>query len=633
MDITMHNNLNHGFQCLRSCVTEVGRLMKMDLIKKIIVVTFLPILLFAANTVEASLTITGDSNNMSDFSIEYLYDEDNSKTIEEIARTPFAQEIPSQFALGYRSGSAWFKITLHNQGANDRFVLYFTEPFWTTLDLYSYEDGQWRVYKNGLAAPLQTRDIYDANPSFPLQIAPQHTVTYYVRGTTVSSHIGEFQLYLEKEFYRAGRVKITDAFNIYSGVLFFTMLLTGLLYFTMRERLYLYYTAYVMSFIIWISTQSGIYLYMGIPGWHNALHAIGTLLVFFLILFSRDLLKLKQYVPLLNKLFTISAAIVLLSGLGIVLDIQQINLFFNIFSSFFFMILLVAAVKAWRHNYFIGAGYYLIALIIYLPTMAMMTLTYNGLISNIDPTRYAFTLGSFVEILFFSFILLNKFLNLKNQKVKIQKELMREKDTHTQNLEHEVTKRTSELNEANKQLLQQTKELEKIKKQLSIDASTDPLSALSNRRYFLDNAIIAFNQARELSQPMSLLMIDIDRFKGINDNFGHDAGDKAIIACADTLKAHANKTDIVSRYGGEEFVILMPDSTLGDALLRAERIRTDIEQHPVCSIDDKNIFLTVSVGVTQINPEEDHSIDDMLKRADKALYAAKDKGRNNVVNL
>jgi diguanylate cyclase (GGDEF)-like protein len=129
------------------------------------------------------------------------------------------------------------------------------------------------------------------------------------------------------------------------------------------------------------------------------------------------------------------------------------------------------------------------------------------------------------------------------------------------------------------------------------------------------------------------MMVDIDRFKGINDNFGHDSGDKAIVSCADILTAHAKEGDIVSRYGGEEFVILLSGSTLGEALLRAERIRNDIEQNPVCSFEGKHVFLTVSIGVTQIDPEEDKTMDDVLKRADKALYAAKDKGRNNVVNL
>ncbi|MDH3343547.1 MAG: sensor domain-containing diguanylate cyclase, partial [Gammaproteobacteria bacterium] len=590
-------------------------------------------LLLTGNASAAVLDVTDASKVNSDFIIEYLYDENSSMTIEEVDGTVFSQELSNQFAQGYRSGAAWFKINIRNQSRNQQFVLYFTEPFWTTLDLYVNEADQWIVYKNGLAVPLTARNIQDANPAFPLQLSTGQSATYYVRGTTVSSHIGEFKLYAQQEFYSLARFNITRAFNIYSGILFFIMLLTGLLYFTMRQNLYLYYTAYVLSFIVWISVQSGSYLYLGIPAWVNALHAIGAIMVVFMVLFSRELLKIKKYCHRTDKVFKISAAIIFAFALAITLDMQKMNIFFNIFSSMFFMLLLVTAIRAWWNNYFIGAGYYLIALMFYLPAMAMMTLTYNGVIPNIDLTRYAFTVGSLVEILFFSLILVTIFIDMETQKLRVKKELLDEKETRAQYLEREVEKRVTGLNETNLQLLQRTRELEKIKQQLSIDATTDPLSALSNRRFFLDNAMLAFNRAIELNQPMSLMMIDIDRFKGINDNFGHDSGDKAIVACANILMAHTSETDIVSRYGGEEFVILMADSNLGDALLRAEGIRTDIEQNPVCSFDDKNIFLTVSIGVTQIDPQEDHSIDDTLKRADKALYAAKDKGRNNVVNL
>lgn len=617
----------------RACSSAICHRRKNNLNKNLIAVSALIILALASHASAATVTVTGTEHKISDFSIEYFYDENNSMAIEQVAGKEFSQEISNQFALGYNSGAAWFKISVDNQSQNPRFVLYFTEPFWTTLDLYTKEDGQWLIHKNGLAVPLAARSIQDVNPAFPLEISPGNTATYYVRGTTVASHIGEFQLYTQQEFYRSGRFKITSAFNIYSGILFFTMLVTGLLYFTMRKPLYLYYTAYVLSFLAWISAQSGSYIYMGISGWINALHAIGAILVVFMALFSRELLKLKQHHPLMDKLFGASAIIIFIAALGIALDVQQINIFFNGFSLLFFTLLLVAAIKAWRHNYFNGSGIYLAALIIYMPSMGMMALTYNGLIPNHDPTRYAFAAGSFIEILLFSFILVNQFLDVKDQKIRAQTELLVEKDSQAQYLEHEVAKRTRNLNNVNKLLLQQTRELEEVKKQLVVDAATDPLSALSNRRYFLDNAISVFNQAIELKQPLSLMMVDIDRFKGINDNFGHDSGDKAIVACANVLKAHAREMDIVSRYGGEEFVILLSQSTLGDALLRAERIRTDIEQNPVCSFDGKNIFLTVSIGVTNVDPEEDNSIDDMLKRADKALYAAKDRGRNNVVTL
>ena len=533
------------------------RFSKALLLINLYVITFL-----ISCTAQSSALITDTSKKLDNFSIQYLYDKDNSHTINSIINTSFSDEISNQFSLGYRSGAAWFKIIIYNQSSNHRFVLQFTEPFWSTFDLYEFSDDKWHILKNGLLTPLNKRTIENATPSFPLTIKSQKTATYYIRGSTVSSHIGEFNLYTYEEFYRPARTTSSDLFNIYSGILFFTMLLTGLLYFVMQENLYLYYSAYVFTYIIWVSTQTGSYMHLGIPGWNNALHVIGALFMTFMVLFSRELLDIKKHAPFTEKIFNFSACVIFISAVGISMDIQALNLFFNIFSSCFFAILLITSIQAWRNNYFLGAGYYLIALIIYMPSMALMTFTYNGLIENIDYSRYAFTVGSFIEILLFSFILSKRFIEVKNQKLKIQKELIQEKDNHNQHLEQIVNDRTSELNKSNEQLIQQTEELEKTKKKLIIEASTDPLSGLTNRRYFLEHARSLFNHARESRSPLSLLMLDIDRFKGINDTFGHDIGDKAIVATANIFKSHQGKNDIVARYGGEEFVILTPDMAL-----------------------------------------------------------------------
>lgn len=586
-----------------------------------------------SNNILATLKITESFESSDEFTIQYLYDKDNILSIDDIVKIKFNQDIPNQFALGYRTGSAWFKITVDNQSTNNQFILYFSEPFWTTLDLYLYQNKRWTTQRNGLETPLIKRSIHNSYPTFPLELNTQQTTTYYLKGTTVSSHIGEFKLLTRDEFYKSGRITISDVFNIYSGVLFFIVLLTILLYLKMRERLYIYYASYVMTFIIWLNAENASYLYLSINGWKNALHYFGSLFVLFLVLFSKELLQLKKHEPHINNAFNISAVIIFISGVGISQNIQHVGLFFNIFSSLFFTLLLITAIKAWNNNYFSGARYYLFALIIYMPTMALMTLTYNGLMPNLDTTRYAFIVGSFIEILLFSFILMSRFIEVKNQKLSIQRELIIEKDKQAKILEEEVESRTNDLNKTNKKLLEQTHALEVAKQQLDIEAKTDPLSGLSNRRYLLEHAVSLFNKAKELRQPMSILMLDIDRFKGINDNFGHHIGDKAIISCSNIFKSLTNEADIVARYGGEEFVILADKITLNKALELAEKIRKDIEESPICSIGDKKLFLTLSIGVTEMNIETDTSIDNMLQRADKALYIAKNEGRNTVISL
>lgn len=578
--------------------------------------------------------VFGESANKLDrFTIEYLYDENGSQGIEQIAKEPFAREISNQFALGYKEGVAWFKIAIKNNSAESRFVLYFTEPFWSSLDLYAYQDKQWRQHKNGLAVPVNARDIRDANPAFPVNIPPGKTAIFYVRGETVSSHIGEFQLFTHDEFFKPSRISITDAYILYSGVLFFVMLFVGFLYFKMREVIYLYYIGYVSSFVAWIAVQSGFYLYAGIPGWNEGLHAVGTLLVAFLVMFSRLLLRLSDRAPVTGRIFDFAAIFFLGCGLAITLRTPYVNLIFNISSSLFFMLLLITSVRAWLGKYFTNARFYLIALMLYMPTMGLMTLTYNGLLPNVDLTRYSFIFGSFIEIMFFSFVLVSRYHNVNNDRIRMQQELIHEKEQRSAYLEREVEERTKELVGMNKELLQKTRELEEAKAQLTRDATTDMLSGLFNRRYFLGRFAALFEEARSQKHAISLIMIDIDRFKSINDTYGHEIGDVVIRACGDIFREYARNTDIVSRYGGEEFAILMPRSAYDDALLLAERIRTQVENRAVGSKDNVAIRITLSIGVTQIDLGRDTCVEDMLQRADKALYAAKKKGRNKVVGL
>jgi len=200
-------------------------------------------------------------------------------------------------------------------------------------------------------------------------------------------------------------------------------------------------------------------------------------------------------------------------------------------------------------------------------------------------------------------------------------------------LESEVEKRTIELQQINEQLVLQKDELESAKEKLTVQATMDSLSNLINRRYFMQLAVPLFNDSMSNKNVMSLLMVDIDRFKGINDNFGHDAGDIAIKVCSEIFKASAGDRDIIARYGGEEFIILIPQSTKTDALALAERIRSRVEKHKIIISKDMEISLTLSVGVTEIDFSQDNSIEDIIKRADIALYNAKNKGRNKVVHL
>lgn len=160
---------------------------------------------------------------------------------------------------------------------------------------------------------------------------------------------------------------------------------------------------------------------------------------------------------------------------------------------------------------------------------------------------------------------------------------------------------------------------------LSVDAMTDPLTGIANRRAF-DRGIDAMWTGEAL-RSFALVLIDVDHFKRVNDRYGHDAGDVALAALAGALGRSARHGDIVARFGGEEFVMLLPDAELGTALAIAERLRRTIAALPV-ELADSHVALTASFGVATSQGRADGRA--VLAAADLALYRAKELGRNRV---
>jgi diguanylate cyclase (GGDEF)-like protein len=165
-------------------------------------------------------------------------------------------------------------------------------------------------------------------------------------------------------------------------------------------------------------------------------------------------------------------------------------------------------------------------------------------------------------------------------------------------------------------------------------AVTDPLTKLYNRRYFAEISTELFELAKRENQPLSLMMIDIDKFKNINDTYGHQIGDVVIEKLASVMSKMKRESDIACRYGGEEFILLLPKTSKDGATKLADRIRETIEYTKVLTHDsNKEVSFTISVGVSEVDFEKDTNIEAVIKRADDAMYKAKKTGRNRVCSL
>lgn len=209
--------------------------------------------------------------------------------------------------------------------------------------------------------------------------------------------------------------------------------------------------------------------------------------------------------------------------------------------------------------------------------------------------------------------------------------------TEFNRMTNEIKKRDKVLKEHNidlKNLVSSTnEELIKTKNNLnevSILATTDPLTTLSNRRYTLEQFDLMIKEAQKANQPLGVIMLDIDHFKQVNDNLGHQAGDVVLIEVAKFLLESARDNDIVGRIGGEEFLILCRHADIDTTYNVAERIRHNVEKKIISYEKEKTTQVTLSLGLCS-TISNSYTKEELVKIADEALYIAKKSGRNKVV--
>lgn len=225
--------------------------------------------------------------------------------------------------------------------------------------------------------------------------------------------------------------------------------------------------------------------------------------------------------------------------------------------------------------------------------------------------RYRWQIVSGVALIVLEFVLISALVVALRDRRRTLATLNDERD----HLEERVQRRTQQLQTANVRL----EEL----------ATTDPLTGIANRRKMTEQIAAELERARRFGHPLSVLMVDIDFFKRINDTHGHDTGDSAIVGLANLLAASLRAIDTAARFGGEEFVVLMPETDETVAAVAAERLRAAAAALCIPAGSGVDVTLTISIGVA--SAKRDDTPSSLLMRADKALYRAKQEGRDRVV--
>ena len=162
-------------------------------------------------------------------------------------------------------------------------------------------------------------------------------------------------------------------------------------------------------------------------------------------------------------------------------------------------------------------------------------------------------------------------------------------------------------------------------------AITDGLTKLYNSRHFYKQMRIEVDRSNRYKHPLALMLLDIDHFKNYNDYYGHLEGDKVLVKIGQIIRDCLRKMDSAYRYGGEEFTIILPETTGKEAFAVAPRIQSSLSSVKFNPVANKDVIITVSIGVTEYCPGE--SLSDFVQRADKAMYVSKQKGRDRISSL
>ncbi|MEL0169860.1 MAG: diguanylate cyclase [Pseudomonadaceae bacterium] len=549
---------------------------------------FLLILLLSGNALaEARVVIDSPVVNLTDFRIGYYIDHGRELSYHEARQQTFT-ETSSTTTLGTNARVAWYRIPIDNQ-TSEALVLDVQLPH-----AYHVQSVQFYLERDGQLLDSEELDlerVEDSNLMFrgsavyPITLPAESSTVLYVRSYAYSHQWFALEI-LDQDHSRRALVGVANDIALLVGMMLALVFYNVLLYFATSKIENIYYSFYLISGLVWIALSYGLIASL-FDVYGSSVFMLNISLItmpIFLLLFMMAIFETRQHYPTEHRflqlvllplgamfvwgLFDISAALKPASSMALVMMIVTLSV----------------SVSLLRKGNPL-AKYFLIGHLLFVLFNTLAVIFYKGLIEPNYIASHGVGIGIMLEALMLAFII--------SHRIKILEGIRASQD------------------------------------ELKRQASTDPLTRLHNRRYFSSEADYLLQLCAQQKQPMALLIADIDHFKTVNDSWGHPVGDKVIVRIAQTLKNCCRNRDLLARFGGEEFIVLLPDADMQQALLCAERIRAAVEKIKFDVGADTPLSVTVSIGVAQINPATD-SIPKAVDRADRALYDAKQSGRNRV---
>jgi two-component system, sensor histidine kinase LadS len=509
--------------------------------------------------------------------VDLLEDRPGKLSIEQVAQSSFAPGSLKAANVGFTSSVWWARVTFRNSDARERelFVRQ-TYPLIDYLDVYE-EAGpsQWRIHKTGDRRPFDARDIAHRDFVFPIHVPAQGERVVYLRYQSQGPIDISLALFSSPELLESlSREQL--AYGVYYGCVIMLLVWSSLVFIAVRDRAFLAYFAYVGTFGLYMLIHNGLayqYLWPESPRWGNtSLVAFINIALFAGLQFSRMILRAKEVTPRLDlaaRGLQAVAAILLLSAPFVPYSTIIAPVAGLVLIGVIFMLIMGTAAMLMGSR---PARFYVIAWSSFLCGSVIFLLKTFGVLPHTFFTQNGWQIGSLLEMILLSMTLSTRMNELQQQ------------------------------------------------------GWTDPLTLLGNRRLFDDKLPEEFAMAREEDKQLSLLVLDIDHFKGYNDRHGHARGDQAIKAVASALRKFARKPLVACRYGGEEFTVILPGIDCSTASVMSERLRRTVEE--TLSGD---LAITISVGYACLSRGDFESAEKLFEAADSALYRAKQQGRNCVV--
>jgi len=564
----------------------------------------------------------------------YIVDGSGALSIGEILSMPSYGWQPideESVSFGYDTRTYWLQMEIA-AGDSER-LLQVAYPLLDHLEIYFVQDKNVIAhYELGDHLPFSARPI--AHEDFVVHIPAEKNVTAFLRVQTGSSLNVPVKIWQEKEFYST-QAHVQLGFGIYFGVLLCMVLYNLFGFVVIRESNVFSYSIYVVFVGLMVASLTGVGFRHLWPDniWlqERSLVLFGSMSFTFASIFISQLLKIKQYsVFFVRGLWLLGTVSALIAFSSILLPYSTSIKLLLVYAPLSCAFIFVLAIRMWRRGG-VYARIFAAAWATFLVAIFLNSLAYLGVIDAHFMQRYAIMIGSGIEVLLLSWVLTLRYADERLQKLLAQEEALH-KASETQEAQRQLNEQLEErVDERTFELEMALRELQEVNNELERKNSEDGLTGLFNRRHFDRQLTAEFRRAWRNSQPLALIMLDIDYFKPVNDTYGHMIGDQVLVAMAKRLKDTVRRPgDSVYRYGGEEFAVLLSNANDQEAVHVAEMIRRSIRETPFTT-DAGPLSITVSIGVSVTANGFFDVPEQLLKTADDALYAAKTRGRDQLV--